>query len=127
MAKGSRKRGQKDAAAGPKGTPGSLLELAFARYQAGDMVEARRLAKRLLAAPATAADEAAAKNLAVELIAPPEQTAEKPTPPAPATPTAHELAKLLIDRTRVPAKAYLFAAVSIALFLGLLALALTRA
>ncbi|MHB8872088.1 MAG: hypothetical protein ACYC8T_00230 [Myxococcaceae bacterium] len=121
MAKGARKRKEKEQAAGPKGAFDSLLELAFARYEAGDVVTARRVAKRLLEVSPAAADEAAAKKVWAAL-------APLPAPGAPAVPqpSVHELAKLIIERTRVPPKAYLFAAVAAGVFTGLLALALTR-
>lgn len=127
MAKSARKHKEQGASTGPKAVPGCLLELAFVRYQAGDMVAARKVAKQLLAAPATPADEAAVKKLAPQLIAPPELVAGQAPPEPGPPPTAHDLAKELVLRTRVPGKAFLFAGVSLLLWLSLLALALTRA
>ena len=118
MAKGAHKRKEKESSAGT----GSLLELAFSHYEAGDALSARRFAKKLLEAPASPADEAAVKKIAAELIAPPEGHGA-PTPP---TPTAHELAKLIIGHTRVPPRAYAFAALAASLWLGMIGLALTR-
>ncbi len=121
MAKNGRKRKGAEPASGPAAAPDSLLEAAFLCFEAGDMVGARRAAKKLLAGTPTPADEAAAKRLAPVLRVPVPPGAPEP-PPASVT----ELAGLLVSRTWVPQKAYAFAALALAVFIGLVLLALSR-
>lgn len=89
--------------------PASLLEAAFGAYEAGDMVTARAAATAALGRAAAEREQAAAKKLAPKLFA----AGEAKEDPA-------AVAQELLARTRPPGRPYLFAAVSLAIFVLLL-------
>lgn len=119
MGKGGSKRKERG---GPEraGAPKSLLELAWRQYQAGDVLLARRTARRLLGTAPTAADEQAAREIGRELVAAPAKGATA------SAPGAHELARMIEERTAPPPKAYLFALMAAAVIAVMIALAVLR-
>ncbi|MFZ5470492.1 MAG: hypothetical protein ACOZIN_13735 [Myxococcota bacterium] len=95
--------------------PASLLRAAFEAYEAGDVVQARRAAKRALA-DFSPADKNAAKELGKKLFA----DSKVPTEP-------RELAEELLRRTEIHWKPYVFAGVALAIILLMIVLAALRA
>lgn len=90
----------------------SYLAAAFHALQAGDVVHARRFAQQVLAGRGTVGEAEAARHLATTFST----TQNLP----------EDVAAEIIRRTKVPAKAFLFAALTAAIFLLLLTLAVTR-
>jgi hypothetical protein len=101
----------------PSDAPRSVLRAAWARFEVGDAVEARRLALAALGGARGPDDEAAAVELA---------EAMRGTPGMAIEPTLASVARALALRTQPPARAYLFAALSFGILTVLVALALTR-
>lgn len=94
----------------------SVLHLSFEAFQRGDSVQARELAKAVLAGKVGKDDEKVAVELAKTLSIEGHVVAENPAA------VAHEL----ISRTIVPARPYLFVAAVAATFTGLAILAAWR-
>jgi len=94
----------------------SVLKLSYEAFQRGDSVQARRLARAVLAGKVGKDDGQAAVELANTLSA--EAHLISPTPAA--------VAQELVDRTLVPAQPYLFVAAVAAAFIGLVSLAAWR-
>ncbi len=101
----------------PPGSPGSVLRAAWDRLEAGDVAEARRLARAVLAGARGPGEPEAARELAAAL---------EGAPGLPVEPTVESVARALAARTEAPPRAFLFAALVVALLAGLVALALTR-
>ena len=112
MAKGSKK----DKPKGPGAVPRSVLAAAWERFELGDVVEARRLAKAVLQGQVGPDDERVAKSLAKELS----------TPEAAAGETVAQVAEAMLTRTRPVARAYWFALMSLVILTGLVVLAAAR-
>ena len=94
----------------------SVLHLAFEAFQRGDSVQARELAKAVLAGKVGKDDEKVAVELARKLSIEGAVVAETPT----------AVANELISRTIVPPRPYLFVAAVAATFIGLVILAAWR-
>ena len=94
----------------------SVLKLSFEAFQRGDMVQARALAKAVLAGQVGKDEEKAASELAKTLSIEGAVVAENPAA------VAHEL----ISRTITPLRPYLFVAAVAAGFIGLVILAAWR-
>ncbi|MBL9039251.1 MAG: hypothetical protein JNG84_12095 [Archangium sp.] len=111
MAKANKKTDSTDgsSASGP-------LASAYAAFERGDMVQTRALAKQVLAGQGAADDVGTARRLSAVLS----------SEVAPVKELPEDVAAELVRRTEVPPNAYIFAAVVIAIFGGLLALAATR-
>lgn len=93
----------------------SILEAAWNAFEAGDMVEARRLATAVVNGQAGRDDEAVAVALAKAMTGT-VAVGESPV----------DVAKALVERTQVVRKSYMWAAVSLSVFALLVTLALTR-
>lgn len=94
----------------------SLLRAAYGAWQQGDVAEARRLATAVVEGKRGPDDDHEALDLAKEL------TGEGPA----VNGTPADVAKELLARSTTPGKAYAFAAMSAAVFVLLVTLALTR-
>ncbi len=94
----------------------SVLKLSYEAFQRGDSVQARQLAKAVLAGKVGRDDEKAAAELANTLSA--EGHLVAPTPAA--------VAEELVSRTIVPPRPYLFVAAVAAAFICLVILAAWR-
>jgi hypothetical protein len=94
----------------------SVLWVAYEALQRGDAVEARRLAKEVLAGKRGPNDEKVAKELAAEL------SAEGAVVPE----TIEGVANDLLARSGVPSKPYLMVATVVAAYAILLVIAITR-
>jgi hypothetical protein len=114
MAKGGKKA--KGPGAAPTGGR-SVLRAAWDRLEAGDAVEARRLALAALGGARGVDDEAAAVELAAAM---------QGTPGLKIDPTVPSVAQALAARTLAPPRSFLFAAVSLGILGLLVALAVTR-
>lgn len=112
MAKGSKKARPTE----PAGLPRSVLSAAWERFEHGDVVEARRLAKAALAGQIGPDDERVAKALAKELSTPHAEVGE----------AVPQVAQAMLTRTRPVAMAYWFAILSLTILTGLVLLATTR-
>jgi hypothetical protein len=95
----------------------SVLRAAWARFEAGDAVEARRLALAAASGAVGPDDPAVAAELALAMAGTPGMTIE---------PTVVSVARALASRTLPPTRTYLFAAVCLGILTVLVALALTR-
>ncbi len=98
-----------------KAAASSALQQGFAAFERGDLVMARRAYARVIAGPATPADEEAAKGLAAQLGL----TASEPS-------DARAVATELNRRTNIRPKAYIFVGVAALLDLLMLTLAAFR-
>lgn len=94
----------------------SVLKAAYDAFERGDVVQARSLAREVLAGKVGRDDPAVANELAALL--------STPTSPVDASPQA--VAQDLISRTKVPGKPYVFAVVVGAVYLLLVVLAVVR-
>ena len=94
----------------------SVLKLSYDAYQRGDSVQARSLAKAVLAGKVGRDDEKVAVELARTLSVEGAVIAESPA----------AVAAELISRTIVPARPYIFVAAVAAAFIGLVILAAWR-
>ena len=94
----------------------SVLRLSFDAYQRGDSVQARALAKAVIAGKVGKDDEKVAVELAKTLSADGVNIMENPA----------AVAVELVSRTEVPPKPYLFVAAVAAAFIGLVILAVWR-
>jgi hypothetical protein len=94
----------------------SVLKLSYEAFQRGDSVEARALAKAVLAGKVGKDDEKVAVELAKTLSIEGAIVAENPA----------AVATELISRTIVPPRPYLFVAAVAAAFIGLVILAAWR-
>jgi len=103
------KKQKKERASEPAGR--STLENAFAAYQQGDVVTARKGAQLVLAKAEPADEDFAKKTLGKELFAPEKEV------------SAAEAAKELLARTRPFPKAYIFAGLTAAVYLLMLFIA----
>lgn len=103
----------------PKPTPQgrSVLRLAWERFEAGDVVEARRVAQAALQGQVGADELEEATRLAGKLAGNDE---------FPVEPTIESVARVLIERTKPSPRSYVFAAASLAIFALLVTLAVTR-
>jgi hypothetical protein len=95
----------------------SVLRAAWERFEAGDAVEARRLALAALGGARGSDDEAAAQELA---------QAMRETPGLRVEPTVASVAQALATRTLPPPRSYLFAVLTVSLLCALVTLAVTR-
>ena len=112
MAKGKRGKPDKQDKSEPVALEGrSLLEVAWRSYQAGDMVQARRAARLVLAGGAKPADDALAKKLGRELFSAGHEA------------DAQQVAQDLITRTNLPPKPFLLAGAAALIWVLLLAIA----
>jgi hypothetical protein len=94
----------------------SVLWAAWERFEHGDVVEARRLAKAVLAGQVGPDDERAARSLAKELSTGQRAVADR----------VPDVAEAMLARTRPLATAYWFALLSLTILSGLVLLAVTR-
>ena len=113
MAKGSKKEKSTESTAA---LSRSVLSAAWERFEVGDVVEARRLAKAVLEGQVGPDDERAAKALAKELSTPTSVVGE----------AVPEVAAAMLARTRPVATAYWFAVLALAILTGLVVLASAR-
>lgn len=113
MAKASKKASPEARAEKPEK---SVLALAFAALQSGDVVTARDLAKRVITGQKAADDDAVARRLAKTLSAADETVGELP----------EQVAQAIVDRSVVPLRPYLYGAICLVVFLVLVTLARTR-
>ncbi len=97
-------------------TARSLLRAAFEAWEAGDVMTVRRFARDVLAGKRGGDDDHEALDLAKLL--------SLESVPVEGTPEA--VAQHLLARTSIPPKAYAFAVAALAVFLGLLSLAVFR-
>ncbi len=94
-----------------------MLRFAWERFEAGDVVEARRFAQAALEGQVGADELEEAARLAQKLAGNDE---------LPVEPTIESVARVLIERTKPSPKSYAFAAASLAIFALLVTLAVTR-
>ncbi len=118
MAKTARKPKAKEPSPSPGKAPSSALQAAFDAYQLGDVVAARRLTERVLAAP-TPQDEASAQRLATPLFGDGKPGEKRQV-------SAAEVATDLRKRLETPPKLYLFALMAALIMAGLITLAIVR-
>jgi len=111
MAKGS------EDASPPVGPVRSVLRAAWDRFEAGDVAEARRLARAALGGARGPDEDQAARELAAAL---------EGTPGLAIEPTVASVARALMARAQPPPRGFLFAALALAIGTGLVVLALTR-
>jgi hypothetical protein len=110
MAKGKREK--------PEQKPSrSVLQLAWDRFEAGDVVEARRLANAVLQGTVGADEPEAATRLARQMSGDPSLAVPE---------TVDGVARAIIARTRPLPRSYLFAALALTVLGLLVTLALTR-
>lgn len=94
----------------------SVLKLAAEAFERGDVVEARRLARAVLAGTLGKDEAKAAAELARQLS----------TPEAPVDESPQAVAQELISRSGVPPRPYVFVAAVAAAYVGLVILAVVR-
>lgn len=99
-----------------KGPQKSVLAVAAAALESGDVVTARALAQAVITGKKGDDDDAVAKRLAKEYSAEGENVGELP----------EQVAQAIVDRTVVPPRPYLYAAICLAVFLVLVFLARSR-
>lgn len=114
MSKTGVKRGERTTAAPVRAQ--SHLEAAVNALETGDMIAARQQA-RLALAGAETLDKASLTTLARQLV---------PSGPEQASATPQSLAQWVLDRTRTPVQAYLYAAAAAAVVVVLVVLAVAR-
>lgn len=94
----------------------SVLAVAAAALESGDVVTARTLAKAVIEGKKGPDDDEVAKRLAKEYSAADENIGELP----------EQVAQAIVNRSVVPPKPYLYAGICLAVFLVLVTLATTR-
>lgn len=94
----------------------SLLAAAYAAFERGDMVTARRLANEVIAGKAGKGEEQASKELSQKLSSELKKVEDSPL----------AVAQDLVSRTNVVPKSYWFAALSAGIFVLLVVLAAVR-
>lgn len=94
----------------------SILAFAFSALQSGDVVTARSLAQKVISGTKGADDDSVAKRLSKELSSAEEAVGELP----------ENVAQAIVDRTIVPPRPYLYAAICLVVFLVLVSLARSR-
>lgn len=112
MAKSSKKAEAREEKAPQK----SVLAVAAAALESGDVVSARELARAVITGKKGVDDDVVAKRLAKDYSAEGENVGELP----------EQVAQAIVDRTIVPPKPYLYAAICLAVFLVLVFLARSR-
>ena len=103
-------------ARGEKSEKKSVLAVAVAALESGDVVTARRLAKAVIAGQKGADDDEVARRLSKELSAKDESIGELP----------EQVAQAIVNRTIVAPRPYLYAGICLAVFLVLVSLARAR-
>jgi len=94
----------------------SVLAVAAAALESGDVVTARALAKAVIEGKKGPDDDEVAKRLAKEYSAQDENIGELP----------EQVAQAIVNRSIVPPKPYLYAGICLAVFLVLVTLATSR-
>lgn len=94
----------------------SVLAVAAAALESGDVVTARRLAKAVIEGKKGPDDDEVARRLSKELSAKDETIGELP----------EQVAQAIVNRTIVPPRPYLYAAICLVVFLVLVSLARAR-
>lgn len=94
----------------------SVLAVAAAALEVGDIVTARSLAKAVIEGKKGPDDDAVAKRLAKEYSAEEENVGELP----------EQVAQAIVNRTVVPPRPYVYAAICLVVFLVLVSLARAR-
>lgn len=103
-------------ARGEKSEKRSVLAVAAAALESGDVVTARALAKAVIEGKKGPDDDAVAKRLAKEFSAADDTIGELP----------EQVAQAIVKRTIVSPRPYLYAAICLVVFLVLVALARAR-
>ncbi|MBE2251723.1 MAG: hypothetical protein IAE78_19420 [Myxococcus sp.] len=114
MSKASKKASPE--ARGEQSEKKSVLAVAAAALESGDVVTARRLAKKVIEGTKGPDDDAVARRLAKEYSASDQSIGELP----------EQVAQAIVDRTIVPPRPYLYAAICLVVFLVLVSLARAR-